>query len=93
MGKVKSKIMEGDGIQKQGIEAPADGVVREHQLSGDDQTIAEQAQQVQQAAADTHRVEVLVAVNGHHAHDKLTVATDHPFYSGLIDQNLARVMG
>lgn len=57
-----------------------------------EQSLAEQGQQVEQAAAETHRVEVLVAINDHHAHDKVTVAKSHPFYSGLLDQNLARVI-
>lgn len=50
------------------------------------------AEKIEREAADTHRVEVLVAINGHHAKDKLTVPVDHPFYSGLLDQNLARVI-
>lgn len=60
----------------------------------DEQSIEEQAAQVSQAAndEDTHRVEILVAINGHQAHDKVTVAKSHAFYSGLLDQNLAQVI-
>lgn len=50
------------------------------------------ARQVEQAAGDMHRVEVLVSINDHRAHDKVTVSTSHPFYNGLIEQNLARVI-
>lgn len=53
--------------------------------------IQRQAEQVTREA-ETMRVEILVAVNSHSVNDKVTVERDHPFYSGLVTQNMARVI-
>lgn len=63
------------------------------EIEHEEQYHEKQVEKAQRVADDTHRVEVLVAINGHHAKDRVVVAKSHPFYNGLIDQNLARVIG
>lgn len=43
--------------------------------------------------SETHRVKLLVSVNSHRINDEVTVGKSHPFYNGLIAQNLAKVIG
>ena len=86
MAKSKKKY-EGRDYAQEDADAMGDSVL-DH---GDD--IQKYVEKVSQQASDMHRVEILVAVNGHVAHDTVTVAKDHPFYSGLILQNLAKVVG
>lgn len=58
---------------------------------GDEQSREEQAEAVVREA-EMVRVEILVAVNGHVKHDRVTVASDNEFYSGLVDQKMAQVI-
>lgn len=57
----------------------------------DEQSREEQAAQVEQQA-EMIRIQIDVAVNGLPSGQKLTVPSDHEYYTGLVDQKLAHVI-